>query len=57
MPKTKIYIGRLPRDAKQSELEDEFGQVGKIRKVELRSNYAFIVFDETLKTIFIPLGL
>ena len=43
MPKTKVYIGRLPRDLQQSDLEDEFKKFGKFAKVELRSGYGFIV--------------
>jgi len=43
MPKTKIYIGRLPRDLQQADLEDEFKKYGKFSRVELRSGYGFIV--------------
>jgi len=55
MPKTKVYIGRLPRELQQADLEDEFKKYGKFVRVDLRSGYGFIVsFDIFSILIFFP---
>jgi len=43
MPKTRVYVGRLRRDVKQSDLEDEFAKFGKWTKFEVKIGHAFIV--------------
>jgi len=43
MPKTRVYVGGLRRDVKQSDLEDEFSKFGKWTKFQVKLGYAFIV--------------
>lgn len=42
-PRTKIYIGGLPAKTTRDDLEDCFGQFGRIDHLELKTGYAFIV--------------
>ena len=46
----KIYIGGLPERTEQLDLEDCFGQFGKIAHIELKLGFAFIVFYLLYKT-------
>ena len=41
----KIYIGRLSRSVKESDLQSEFSKFGKVKDIELRSSYAFLSFE------------
>ena len=43
MSKYKIYIGKLSKNAKSSDLEDEFSKYGKVARVDLKSGYGFVV--------------
>lgn len=43
MSKTKIYVGKIPKDSKSSDLEDAFSKYGKINNVEMKNGFAFIV--------------
>ena len=39
----KVFVGKLSRRTRSSDLEDEFSKFGKIKDVDLRGSYAFIV--------------
>jgi len=43
MSKTKIFVGKLPKDTSKSDLEDSFNKFGKIKDIEMRNGFAFIV--------------
>ncbi|XP_067937707.1 serine/arginine-rich splicing factor 7-like [Watersipora subatra] len=45
----KVYVGDLPRDASEKELEKEFGYYGRLRKVWVARNppgFAFVEFED-----------
>jgi len=42
----KIYIGKLPKDCRESEIEKKFGTYGRIRDVLLKYGYGFIEYDD-----------
>ena len=45
----KVYVGDLPRDASEKELERAFGYYGKLRNVWVARNppgFAFVEFDD-----------
>lgn len=47
----RIYVGNLPIDIKESELDDLFYKYGKIREIDLKAParppaFAFISFDD-----------
>lgn len=48
----RIYVGNLPQDVRQKEIEALFDKYGKILKVELKNGvgrgppFAFIEFDD-----------
>lgn len=49
----RIYVGNLPRDIRESELDDLFYQYGRIRSINVKSRagspaYAFIEFEESM---------
>ena len=44
--KCRIYIGRLSRRTRARDLEDKFERYGRIRDVEMKSDYAFIVMEK-----------
>ena len=39
----KVFVGKLSRRTRSSDLEEEFSKFGKIKDVDLRGSYAFIV--------------
>ena len=41
--KCRIYIGRLSRRSRARDLEKEFSRYGRIRDLEIKHDYAFIV--------------
>jgi RNA recognition motif-containing protein len=43
MSKTKIFVGKIPKESKSSDLEDAFTKFGKINNVEMRNGFAFVV--------------
>ncbi|KII65100.1 Serine/arginine-rich splicing factor 1 [Thelohanellus kitauei] len=49
---SRIFVGNLPRDIKDSEVEDLFYKYGRIREVSIRSSrdrprsFAFVEFDD-----------
>ena len=45
----KVYVGRLDRDARESELEHEFSRFGRIDKVWMARNppgFAYVYFED-----------
>lgn len=47
----RIYVGNLPLDIRESELDDLFYKYGRIREIELKTPgrppaFAFITFDD-----------
>lgn len=49
MPKgsrRRVYVGRLDRRTRARDLEDVFNRYGRIRDLELKRDYAFIVCDD-----------
>ena len=42
----RIYVGRLSRKTRVRDLEDLFDRYGRIRDVEMKHDYAFIVGDD-----------
>jgi arginine/serine-rich splicing factor 7 len=43
----RIYVGRLSRRTRAQDLRDAFGKFGNIKNVDLKSDYAFIEFEES----------
>ena len=48
----KVFVGKLSRRTRSSDLEDEFSKFGKIKDVDLRGSYAFIVNFKLKKTFY-----
>lgn len=50
MSEGRIYVGNLPVDIQERDLEDLFYKYGKIREIELKSRgsipFAFIQFED-----------
>ena len=42
---TRVYVGRIPRDARESDLRDHFGTVATPRDILLKDGYGFMEFD------------
>ncbi|KAL4238747.1 serine arginine-rich splicing factor [Mactra antiquata] len=43
---TRVYVGRIPNEAQQKDVERFFKGYGKIREVLLKNGYSFIEFDD-----------
>lgn len=41
--KCRVYIGRLSRRTRARDLEKDFSRYGRIRDLEIKHDYAFIV--------------
>ncbi|KAF8349805.1 hypothetical protein F5887DRAFT_942470 [Amanita rubescens] len=41
----KVYIGGLPENTRQEDLQNCFGKIGKIVNIELKVGYGFVEFD------------
>jgi splicing factor, arginine/serine-rich 7 len=39
-------VGKLPKRASQEDLKDIFSKYGKIKEVILKTNFAFVEFDD-----------
>lgn len=46
MENNKIYVGKLSRRIRESDIDKEFSKFGKIKEIELRTSYAFVEFDD-----------
>lgn len=42
----RIYVGRLSRKTRNQDLRDAFGKFGNIKNIDLKSDYAFIEFED-----------
>jgi arginine/serine-rich splicing factor 4/5/6 len=42
----RIYLGRLPRDADQRDVDKLVGEFGRVRDVRLLTGYAFVEFED-----------
>jgi len=45
---SRIYIGKLPNDIRERELDDVFRKYGVVQEISLKGNYAFIQFQSSL---------
>lgn len=43
---TRVYIGRLARDARDRDLERLFKSYGEIREINIKSGYGFVEFKD-----------
>ena len=43
---TQVYVAKLDRRTRESDLEREFSKFGKIRSVTLKLHYAFVVYED-----------
>ena len=48
---TEVYVGSLPNDTTQEQVQDVFGKFGAVR-VDVRRNYAFLVSQLLLTFLF-----
>jgi len=44
---TKIFVGQLSKKIRTSDLEDAFSKYGKIKEIEMKTNHAFIEFEDS----------
>ncbi|VDM69499.1 unnamed protein product [Strongylus vulgaris] len=48
---TRIYVGNLPADCREKDIEDVFAKYGKIRFVDIKGGrgplYAFVEFEDS----------
>ncbi|ETO27502.1 hypothetical protein RFI_09626 [Reticulomyxa filosa] len=42
----KVYVGNLPRDVTESQIEKLFREVGKVIGFEFKGDFAFVEFDD-----------
>ncbi|ORX52386.1 hypothetical protein DM01DRAFT_160578 [Hesseltinella vesiculosa] len=47
MSSTRVYIGRIPRDARTRDLERLFKNYGDIREVNLKNGFGFVEFKSS----------
>jgi len=43
---TRVYIGRLPRDARERDVEKLFRGYGNIREIKLMNGFGFVEFRD-----------
>jgi splicing factor, arginine/serine-rich 4/5/6 len=43
---TRVYIGRLPRDARERDVEKLFRGYGNIREIKLMTGFGFVEFRD-----------
>jgi len=43
---TRIYVGNLPKDCRERDLEKEFKNFGRLRDVLVKTGYGFVEFDD-----------
>jgi arginine/serine-rich splicing factor 7 len=39
----RVYVGRLSSRVRERDLDEVFGKFGKIRKLDMKQGYAFVV--------------
>lgn len=42
----RIYVGNLPKDCREKDLERKFGDFGRIRDILVKTGYGFVEFDD-----------
>lgn len=42
---TRVYVGRLSRDASDRDVEDVFRDYGRIREITLKNGFGFVEFN------------
>lgn len=47
LSETKIFVGQLSKKVRTSDIEDSFGKYGKIKDVEMKTNHAFVEFENS----------
>lgn len=47
MSYSRVYFGRLPRDAEARDVEKLASEFGRIRDVRLLTGFAFVEFDDS----------
>ncbi|KXS09286.1 hypothetical protein M427DRAFT_149943 [Gonapodya prolifera JEL478] len=45
-PVTRVYVGRLPRDTTERELERLFREFGRVRETNIKAGFAFIEYED-----------
>ncbi|XP_052766296.1 serine/arginine-rich splicing factor 5-like isoform X2 [Mya arenaria] len=43
---TRVYVGRLPNDARDKDIEKFFKGYGKLREILMKNGYTFVEFDD-----------
>eukprot|EP01125_Pyxidicula_operculata_P019799 TRINITY_DN720_c0_g1_i3.p1 TRINITY_DN720_c0_g1~~TRINITY_DN720_c0_g1_i3.p1 ORF type:complete len:124 (+),score=4.47 TRINITY_DN720_c0_g1_i3:211-582(+) len=41
-----LFIGRVSRDVRPKDLEDLFSQYGNLKRCDLKTNFAFVTFED-----------
>lgn len=50
----RVFLGRLPRDARERDVEKFFRGFGRIREINLKNGFGFVVsteFESVLKSL------
>jgi arginine/serine-rich splicing factor 1/9 len=42
----RVYVGNLPRDIREYEVEDLFRKYGRIADINVKGPYAFVTYDD-----------
>ncbi len=45
-----IFVGSLPAEVTEKDLEEHFGRFGRLTKINLKNGYAFLEFDGNLSS-------
>lgn len=43
---TRVYVGRVPNDAREKDLERFFKGYGRLTEVLMKNGYSFVEFDD-----------
>lgn len=44
---TKLFVGQLSKKLRTSDIEEAFSKFGKVKDVEMKSNHAFVEFENS----------
>lgn len=50
---TRVYVGRLPYDVRERDIEKFFRGYGRIREVLIKDGFAFVVSVESVCFVFV----
>ena len=54
----RIYVGKLPRDVREREIDREFSKYGRIREIVVKyPDFAFVEYDDDRDARGIPMQL